>query len=148
MMHLLQSYRRRWMLRSYRRRLGPALRKRYGRQTTYTPGQVRRTAYEIGCPTQDLCFAYSMYCSREDFDLHHAAIGVQCDYDSMRAEVGTYLFDGNSAFSVGDCLDTPPWLGSFDFGSNYSSNDSSAWGDGGSGDGGGGTDGGDGGGGH
>src|SRR5215469_9455757 len=64
MTRLLQSFRRRWTLRAYRRRLGPALRKRYGKQTTYTPGQVRRTAYETGCPVQDLCFAYSMYCSR------------------------------------------------------------------------------------
>ena len=132
MTRLLQSFRRRWTLRAYRRRLGPALRKRYGKQTTYTPGQVRRTAYETGCPVQDLCFAYSMYCSRDGFDTHHAAIGVQCDYDSMRAEVGTYLFDGNCDFSVADCLDTTSWTDGFDLGSN----DSSGWGDGGSGDGG------------
>ena len=135
-MRLLQSFRRRRTLRAYRRRLGPALRKRYGKRTTYTPGQVRRTAYEIGCPIQDLCFAYSMYCSRDDFDAHHAAIGVHCDYDSMRTEVGTYLFDGNSDFSVGECLDTTSWTSGFDFGSDHSQ----GWGDGGSGDGGGGGD--------
>ena len=73
-----------------------------------------------------------------DFDTHHAAIGVQCDYDSMRAEVGTYLFDGNCDFSVADCLDTTSWTDGFDLGSN----DSSGWGDGGSGDGGGGDGGG------
>jgi hypothetical protein len=137
-MRLLQSFRRRQAIRAYRRRLGPALRKRYGRQTTYTPGQVRRTAYEIGCPTWDLCYAYSMYCSPEVFEAHHAAMGVQCDYDSMRAEVGSILFDGNSDFSVSDCLDTSSWTSGIDF----ESQDLPGWADGGSTDGGGGADGG------
>jgi hypothetical protein len=136
MMRLLQSFRRRKAIRAYRRRLGPALKKRYGKQATYTPGQVRKTAYGIGCPTDQLCYAYSMYCSQEDFQVHHAAIGVHCDYDSMRAEVGTLLFDGNSDFSVGDCLDTSSWSSGIDFGSH----DTSGWGDGGSTDSGGGGD--------
>jgi hypothetical protein len=139
MMRLLQSFRRRQTIRSYRRRLGPALRKRYGRQTTYTPVQVRRTAYETGCPVDELCIAYAMYCSRDDFDSHHAAIGVQCDYDSMRAEAGAVLFDGNPDFSVSDCVDIHS--GWFDVGSHHSS----GWWDGGSGDSGGGADGGGGG---
>jgi hypothetical protein len=130
-------------MRAYRGRLGRGLKSRYGKQDTYTPGQVRRTAYETGCPTDDLCIAYAMYCSRDDFDSHHADIGVQCDYDSMRAEVGSVLFDGNSDFSVSDCLDTHSGLFGIDFGSHHGA----GWGDAGGGDsgghdGGGGSDGG------
>ena len=65
--------------------------------------------------------------------MQHAAIGVQCEYDLMRGEVGAYLFDGNPDFSVADCLNPTPSIGGFDLGSHHLS----GWGDGGSGDGGG-----------
>jgi hypothetical protein len=80
--------RKRRALRRFRRELGPALRRRYGRERFYTPEQVRRTANDQGIGNDHICFAYAMYCDRESFDAHHRAAGEDCDYVAMRADLG------------------------------------------------------------
>jgi hypothetical protein len=86
---------KRLALRSYRRKLGPALVKRYGRERHYTVNQVRKTAETLGLNTDYLCYAYADYCSESEFDIHHASIGEACDWGAMREEL-------DSSWGVGD----------------------------------------------
>ena len=81
-------------IRRYRRRLGSALRRRYGREQHYTPEQVESTVVTKGLGIDFLCFALAMYCSRESFNAYHAARGEVCDYDAMRSDAGVGACDG------------------------------------------------------
>ena len=75
-------------LRAYKTTLAIKLRARYGRETHYTPEQVKRCATDAGVSTAFLCFAFAIYCDRDTFDAYHRAEGEACDYDAMRVEVG------------------------------------------------------------
>ena len=75
-------------LRAYKTTLAIKLRARYGRETHYTPEQVKRCATDAGVSTGFLCFAFAIYCDRDTFDAYHRAEGEACDYDAMRVEVG------------------------------------------------------------
>jgi hypothetical protein len=78
----------------YISRLGPELRKRYGKQTHYTPDQVRTTAADQGLAVDYLCFAYCLYCSPADFSALHSGAAEVCEYWAMRALVGETFFPG------------------------------------------------------
>ncbi len=80
---------KRLALRSYRRRLGPALAKRYGREPHYTVAQIRVTADQLRLDTRFMCYAFADYCSQDAFDAHHAATGEACDWAAMRHELGS-----------------------------------------------------------
>ena len=86
---MLRWIRKRLALRSYRRKLGPALVARYGRERHYTVHQVRATADKLGLATAYLCFAYADYCSHYDFDAHHRSTGEACDWAEMRHELAS-----------------------------------------------------------
>ena len=126
---MLKALKKRIAIRSYRNKLGPCLQRRYGRRPNYTPLQLRNAALSSGVNLEYLCFAYAMYCTRENFDAHHAATGETCDghaciYDAMQAETGA----GGPVSGSGHSFD-----------SSDNSADSGG-GDGGGGDGGGGGD--------
>src|SRR6476646_10246817 len=86
---MLRWFLQKLALRSYRRKLGPALIRRYGRELHYTVAQVRKTAETLGLNRDWLCYAYADYCSRDDFDAHHAATGETCSWTEMRHELST-----------------------------------------------------------
>ena len=87
-------------VRQYLGKVGPDLRKKYGKRDSYSPEQVRRSVEDQGLGIDYLCFAYCMYCSPYDFDLIHAATGEVCDYVAMRSLVGDTFFGGSSAFDA------------------------------------------------
>ena len=102
--NLIRAYRKRRTIKSYLTRLGPLLAKRYGKSALYTPKQVEDTARAAGLPTDDLCYALSVYCNQEAFNLYHVDLGEYCDYWQMRAEVAEHHFHGNVAFTRRTCL--------------------------------------------
>jgi hypothetical protein len=126
---MIQAVKKRLAIRSYRKKLGPWLEQNYGWRATYSPKQVRSGASTLGLATDPLCYAYVMFCTRSDFDAHHAATGEACDYDAMHFEVSAIESSGSAASHGGDS-------GGFD--SAGDSGDSG--GDSGGGDGGGGGD--------
>jgi hypothetical protein len=77
---------RRLAIRRYRKKLGPYLQQRFGWRANYSPAEVDAGATELGLFTGDICYAYAMFCTRGDFDRHHAATGEHCDYTTMHAE--------------------------------------------------------------
>jgi hypothetical protein len=99
---MISLIRRRLAIRSYAKRLGGQLRKRYGRRKVYTPAQVRRTAEQGGFNLTYLCYAYCIYCDRAAFVDHHRATGEACDFDVMRSEVAGRFFDGDPSFDASD----------------------------------------------
>jgi hypothetical protein len=133
-----KQFQKRRAMRTYRRRLGVQLRRRYGRERHYTPEQVRTTAISGGLGTYHLCFALAMYCDRESFDAYHREHGEVCDYDAMRSSIGAAYFGGDTTFDATsfDVLDASYATsdgGASDFGGGY---DAGGF-DGGAGDGGG-----------
>lgn len=87
-------------VREYLGKVGPDLRKKHGKQDTYSPEQVRRSVEDQGLGLDYVCFAYCMYCSPYDFDLVHSAAGEVCDYGVMRSLVGDTFFGGSSTFDA------------------------------------------------
>lgn len=136
---MIKSIQKRLAIRSYAKQLGPALRKLYGRQKTYTPAQVKQTIGSCGLSADYACYAFAMYCHRDNFDQYHRDTGENCDFDAMRTEIAIQhfhlgTFDGSSGIFDGSAGDGSPGFG--DSGSSF---------DGGFGDGGGGDSGGRGG---
>jgi hypothetical protein len=80
---MLSWIRRRLALRRYRRRLGPALVRRYGRERHYTINQVRATVDTLGLDTSYVCYAFAAFCEQAAFEAHHAALGEVCDWATM-----------------------------------------------------------------
>ena len=97
--NLIRVYRKRQTIKSYLARIGPLLAKRYGKSALYTPKQVEDTARTAGLPTDELCYALSIYCAQDAFDLYHEDLGEDCNYWQMRAEVAEHHFHGNVTFT-------------------------------------------------
>lgn len=96
MLKIFEAYRKQQAIRSYLRRLRPRLVKRYGQRDHYTSKQVRSTLYAGGLSVAYDCYAYAIYCSPEEFGRYHEAIGEDCNYSEMRAEVARLYDDSGS----------------------------------------------------
>jgi hypothetical protein len=98
---MLQMIRKWLAIRSYKKRLGPQLRERYGRARSYTSAQVKRTIQEGGFNAADyVCYALCMYCDRTEFDAYHESTGEVCDYDAMWHDLGG-TSHSHEAFTLG-----------------------------------------------
>lgn len=100
MLKIFEAYRKQQAIRSYLRRLRPRLVKRYGQRDHYTSKQVRSTLYAGGLSVAYDYYAYAIYCSPEEFGRYHEAIGENCNYSEMRAEVARLYDDSDSAFAA------------------------------------------------
>jgi hypothetical protein len=134
--------RRRLAIRSYRKRLGPYLERHFGWRVNYTPKEVRSGASALCLSLSDLCYAYAMFCTPDDFAAHHAETGQHCDYATMHAETMSFGtgYHGDSSSSHHDS--SGGWFGSDSYGSggdhgHHGGHDSGGGHDGGGGDGGG-----------
>ena len=87
-------------VRVYLGKVGPDLRRKHGKRSSYSPEQVRRSVESQGLGVDYMCFAYCMYCSPADFALVHAATGEVCDYLAMRSLVGDTFFAGSPTFDA------------------------------------------------
>lgn len=95
-----------WLaIRSYKKKLGALLVNGYGKSKHYTPAQVKRTVSKAGLSTYWICYAYSMYCTHDDFVQVHAEIGQWCDYEAMRTEVADCFFDADITFDASSMVD-------------------------------------------
>ena len=92
---LFSSYRKNKAIKSYIKKLGRDLSRRYGRSKLYTSGQVERTIHEEGYNWRHICYAHALYTSFEQFNNWHEERGETCDYGAMREEVSTQFFGGN-----------------------------------------------------
>jgi hypothetical protein len=95
---MIRRIKKYFAIRSYVRRLGPELVRRFGKKKYYTPQQVQAAVRRGGFSETDMCYAISMFCSREAFNAHHAEMGEPCNFDAMRTEVAESHFGGNADF--------------------------------------------------
>ncbi|HQR07306.1 MAG TPA: hypothetical protein PLN21_10820 [Gemmatales bacterium] len=90
---------------SYITRLGPELKKKYGKREHYTPEQIRETALHHALSIDYLCWAYVIYASMPDFERIHTTAGEVCDYSGMHNLVGETFFSGNLDFDVSSVVE-------------------------------------------
>lgn len=101
--------RQRVAVRNYVKHVGPELRKRYGKQRKYTPTQVKQTIYASGYSSDVDCYAFAMFCDRDDFVEYHRTIGESCDYNSMRSEISEscgFIFPSGTTFDAAEVIDS------------------------------------------
>ncbi|MFT3878556.1 MAG: hypothetical protein QM703_02725 [Gemmatales bacterium] len=90
---------------SYITKLGPELKKKYGKREHYTPEQIRETALHHALSIDYLCWAYVIYASMPDFERIHTTAGEVCDYSGMHSLVGETFFSGNIDFDVSSVVE-------------------------------------------
>ncbi|XOV77536.1 MAG: DUF6559 family protein [Aestuariibacter sp.] len=81
-------------IKSYIRRLGKDLARRYGKSKEYTSGQVIKTVQDEGYNWRHICYAHALYTSMKQFDKLHQEQGENCDYYEMRNEIAESFFGG------------------------------------------------------
>lgn len=73
--------------RRFGRDVGRELVQKFGRKPYYTRIEIKRVTRRLDFPDLWDCWAYSLFMSHVEFDDHHAAIGVACDYAAMRGSM-------------------------------------------------------------
>lgn len=135
-------------IKKYAKKLPQDLKANYGYQKFYSKEQVdaaiqrKRIGNRGGIVVTDVCYAYAMYCSPEEFKEIHDNAGQSCDYYAMRNDVSNTLFNGAIGFSFSTLLVessnlTSGSVGGFISGFSDSGSKGSDGGDYGGGDGGG-----------
>ena len=106
---MLNGYFKKRRIKRFANKLPRELRRLYGKYEFYTKGQVDRAVknrFRVGSfggvAVTDVCYAYAMFCSPEEFERIHDETGEICNYESMREEISETCFSGSSGFSVGD----------------------------------------------
>jgi hypothetical protein len=84
---MFAAIKKKLIIRGYREKLGPYLRKHYGPRGPYSPNQVLVSVTHLGMAKDFLHFAQAMFCDKKDFDAFNASIGESYDYDSLRAQM-------------------------------------------------------------
>ena len=115
-MNILKKIRKYFVLRSYAKKLGPLLSKRYGKRKYYTAKQVRKTVDDSRFDPVLICYAYATYLTRKEFRRVHEEMGEECDYDSMRGEVCDKFYGGDQGFNPSAVEDAGHDLGGGDSG--------------------------------
>jgi|GEM_PF-2717533 len=117
---MFENIRKRFALKSYVKKLGPLLRKRYGRSSNFSPGQVEKTIQAENLNPNYIYYAYSMFCSEQHFQQLANEANADLDMNQLKREVGDEFFDGDSDFSPEDVFqyngDTS--VGGSDFGNS------------------------------
>jgi len=99
---VFSGFMRRRAIRTYAKKLGPLLRRRYGRSGSYTAGQIRTTIERERLPANHMVYAYAMFMDQPGFDAAQTDLGPVGDYEATRQEIGDLCFGGNSSFSAAD----------------------------------------------
>jgi hypothetical protein len=131
-------FKKRRAIKSFVRDMGPALRQEFGKKPHYTAEEVRRVGSRVGSNSDYLPYAMCMFCAPGVFDsLYHGSHS----YDSMREEVGSTYFGGDTSFDADTVIEAGEtggdsgWSGGGDGGgSDFGGGGDFGGGDGGGGD--------------
>src|SRR5687767_11906745 len=85
-------------LRKWTRKMGPLLAKNYGRQRSYTPAQIRRTALGLGLSEAAVIHLYACYLSEKEFRTLHAGSPHEHSYHDLRDNHADASWETNSSF--------------------------------------------------
>lgn len=98
------NLKRRRAIKRYAKKLGPVLKKRYGKSKHYTQGQIQTAVTKRRLSHNHISYAYAMYMDKPSFNKLHEELGKECDYDSMRNDIGNLCFSGDSNFTSSDAI--------------------------------------------
>ena len=89
---------------AYVHSLGPELSKRYGANDQYTVMQIQATAEAISIDCRFIAYAVALY-RRDESENTINILGVdQAFLDSLRLEIASSLFEGNTRYRTRDVL--------------------------------------------
>ncbi len=102
---MFDGFLKRRKIKKFARKMPLELKKLFGFQKFYTQGQVdtvlkKKKLVKNKSTVSDVCFAYAMYCSPQEFQRIHNEAGEECNYQEMREEVAATMFSGASDFST------------------------------------------------
>lgn len=116
-MGMLERYRRRRAIRAFSRKLGPALRQRFGHTPYYTADQIGEvmSSPRFRRHREYLVYAYCLFMSQNEFE----ALEPAGDFDALRIEAYDYIgpgpgFESTFAGGHGDAFPGPGDFGSGD----------------------------------
>jgi hypothetical protein len=95
-MGLFDRYRKRRAIKAFSRRLGPALRERFGRTPYYTADQIEDvvTSGKLRRHREYLAYAYCLFMSQKDFAALDAGVGDSGGFDTLRGEAFGFIGPG------------------------------------------------------
>lgn len=73
--------------RAQAKAVGDDLVRNYGKKPYYTVDEVKAANRRQKIDVDFCCWSHALFNSHADFDSHHRAIGEQCDYAGMKAEM-------------------------------------------------------------
>jgi|GEM_PF-1778405 len=98
------NLKRRRAIKKYAKKLGPTLKKNYGRSKYYSPGQIKTAATKAKLSISHIDVGYAMYLEKNKFETLHQELGKQCNYDDIRTEIGNLCFSGDNTFTTSDTM--------------------------------------------
>ncbi len=101
---MLERIKKHYALKSYVKKLGPLLRKRYGKSKSYSPGQVKTTIQINGLNEYNISYAYALFCKQSAFNQETSGSEGKMDYKAVRQELGNKFFDREDSFSTSDVI--------------------------------------------
>lgn len=104
MANCFSNLKRRRAIKKYAKKLGPTLKKKYGRSNYYSPGQIKTAASNANLSISHICVGYAMYMEKDAFDKLHQEMGEQCSYEGIRTEIGNLCFSGDNSFTTSDTM--------------------------------------------
>jgi hypothetical protein len=91
-------------IRSYAKRLGPELARRWGTHRHFTIDQVTHAAQGAGFSTDFIAYAHALFCRRSEFDAYYGPLRVACTYEGLRSVVARRYFDGVTDFDAASII--------------------------------------------
>ena len=101
---MLERIKKHFALKSYVKKLGPLLRKKYGKLKSYTAGQVKTTIQINGLDEYYVCYAYVLFCKQSTFNQEIDGREDHLDYKTIKNELGDKFFKGEQNFNTSDVM--------------------------------------------
>lgn len=112
---MFEDFRRKRKIKNFARRLPKKLVALFGEKKYYSQGQVKLAARESfrqyrkpNTTSNDLVFAYAMFCTPTEFNNIQHHLDESCDYESLREEISQVCFNNTNGFNFAtlDALST------------------------------------------
>jgi len=97
---MIRHVKRYLAIRSYVRRLGSELVRRFGKRGFYSVEQVTQAVQRGKFSAAFIAYAHATFCSQADFDAHYGPLGVSCSYQGLRGTVGRRYLSGRIDFDA------------------------------------------------
>jgi hypothetical protein len=97
---MIRHVKRYFAIRSYVRRLGAELVRRFGKREFYSVEQVTQAVQRGKFSAAFIAYAHATFCSQTDFDAHYEPLRVSCSYQGLRRTVSRRYLSGRLDFDA------------------------------------------------